>query len=45
MSSNISCCFAVDMAMLQKGSRIPEDEVIITFNVTVFEELLSTMQM
>jgi len=22
MSSNISCCFAVDMAMLQKGSRI-----------------------
>jgi hypothetical protein len=33
------------MEMLQKGSRIPEDKVIITFNVTVFEEMLFTMQM
>jgi hypothetical protein len=33
------------MAMLQKGSGISKDEVITTFNVTVLQELLSTMQM
>jgi phage pi2 protein 07 len=31
------------MAMLHKGSTIPEDKVIVT--LTVFEELISTMQM
>jgi hypothetical protein len=45
MSSNIPRWFAVDMAMLQKGSGISKDEVITTFNVTVLQELLSTMQM
>jgi hypothetical protein len=35
MSSNKSCCFAMDMAMFHKGDRVTEDEITVAFNVTV----------
>lgn len=35
MSSDVSRCFAMDMAMLHKGDRVTKDEVTMAFNITV----------
>jgi hypothetical protein len=35
MSSNVSCCFAMDMAMFHKGNGVTKDEVAMAFNITV----------
>jgi hypothetical protein len=35
MSSNVSCCFAMDVAMFHKCNRVTKDEVTMAFNVTV----------